>query len=499
MATGSINISSNISRNTLLATYTPKQCYNLSAVPKDKIVRLQWNDPDDYTTTDGKYVGWSYTVVIRKTGSYPINESDGTVVTKSSIKNQYSKTPFIDQGLTNGITYYYSVFACSTDGTYSHEPCRTTAVPVPYKKMTIVINTSNSNGLATGTYADDAIGMPNGKDASAWTTFFGYRPCLFKDGTVVGYLNPNDYSKFEDGSDADITSGASGNVMVEFPRRGLKISTSGNTLSISMTEDPDDPEFTYYAHNRGNKKKDAFYVGAYMSGSNSILNSLSGTDWWSTTIDFTLTNVKNISDATGDGYNILSFYQLVYIQSMFLLQYQGVRDSQRIHGEAYYQNSYKSGGLNSAGLMYGDKNFVKLFGLESFYGYQIVYAVPGVYVDSDYYIRTTTDPDADISTYMNTGQLIPKVEKYSVNVFGTSELGFISKSGNGSSSTYFADYVGSGVNKVGATFGGQYVSGSVSSYHYDYGLFQLFFQNGIKELQPTTWFTHYVQTRMMYL
>ena len=49
--------------------------------------------------------------------------------------------------------------------------------------------------------------------------------CLFKDGgVVVGYLNPNNYAQFEDGSAADITSGTDGDVMVEFPKMYIKIS-----------------------------------------------------------------------------------------------------------------------------------------------------------------------------------------------------------------------------------------------------------------------------------
>ena len=52
MATGSINISSNISRNTLLSTYAPKPCKNLTAKAGNGSVVLKWEDPEDYTTTD---------------------------------------------------------------------------------------------------------------------------------------------------------------------------------------------------------------------------------------------------------------------------------------------------------------------------------------------------------------------------------------------------------------------------------------------------------------
>ena len=134
-----------------------------------------------------------------------------------------------------------------------------------YKVMTVVINEADSNPATCCSYADDAVNMQSGASANAqWQEFFGYKPCLFKNGQVVGYLNPNDYSKFEDGSSADITSGDAGDVMIEFPRRGIRSVKDGNTIRISMTDAPNDPDFKYYAHQRGTVSKDAFYIGAYV-------------------------------------------------------------------------------------------------------------------------------------------------------------------------------------------------------------------------------------------
>ena len=125
-----------------------------------------------------------------------------------------------------------------------------------YQTMTAVINLSNSNPATCVTYADDAVGMT----AEQWDEFFGHYPVLFKDGKEVGRLDRNNFSLFEDGSLADIESGKSGDVMIAFPRRGLKITKSGTTtVTISMTNDPDNPDFKYYAHQRGSVKKNVFY------------------------------------------------------------------------------------------------------------------------------------------------------------------------------------------------------------------------------------------------
>ena len=53
------------------------------------------------------------------------------------------------------------------------------------------------------------------------------KPCLFKNGAVVGYLNPDNFAQFADGTAADITSGNNGDVMIEIPKTGYKISKSG--------------------------------------------------------------------------------------------------------------------------------------------------------------------------------------------------------------------------------------------------------------------------------
>lgn len=90
-----------------------------------------------------------------------------------------------------------------------------------YRTMTVLIDTTNSNPNTCCSYADDAVNMAVG--SSEWDTFFGHKPCLFKNGEVVKYLNPNDYTKDVDGNDVDITSGDAGDVMIEFPLRGKSI------------------------------------------------------------------------------------------------------------------------------------------------------------------------------------------------------------------------------------------------------------------------------------
>lgn len=446
MATGSINISSNISRSEMMAqSYPPKACNNLTAKPSDSSVLLTWKDPENYTSTDGKEVIWKYTRIVRKTDSYPINENDGTVVIESSIKNQYQINAYTDSGLTNYTTYYYRAFSCSTDGVYNHEQIQATAQPIQYRVMTVKINLANSNPAKCGSYADDASTMSSGKDIAAWKDFFGYRVCMFKDGKVVEYLDPANFTKFENGSNADITSGNAGDVMVQFPRRGVRISKSGKVVTVSMTDNPSDPSFKYYAHQRGSINKDYFYLGAYDGwvGENK-LRSLSGK---TPSDDKILAQFDKYGKANGTGYGIMGYYQWLFIQVMYILQFKGNLNSQSTvgYGNSSGRSAKKTGRSNTNGMIYGDNSVVKLFGIEDAWG-NVAQFVNNYYSNSNYHVTTTTDDTVtDVNKYVDRGffgRASNTSSMYYTDCMGTTEAGFTitSDSFDGSSSTYFCDY-----------------------------------------------------------
>ena len=323
--------------------------------------------------------------------------------------------------------------------------------PSKYKTMTVVVDLNNPDPQMCGSYADDAVGMTSGKTSHDWADFFGYKPCLFKDGKVVGYLNPDDYTKFEDGTDADITSGNAGDVMVEFPRRGLKISKNGKVITISMTDDPNNPKFNYYAHQRGSTQKDYFYIGAYLGyNSSSKLRSLSGK---SPTDSISLSDCRTYAGNLGSGYMNVGFYQFLFLQCMYLLQYKGNLKSQTVHGYGYCDASEKSntGATNTKGMMYGSTSttdHVKLFGIEDFWG-NLFWWLDGYYTNSSYHILTATDGFNNTgSGYTDRGTFGGSTGTggWISNVTGTSETGFTPTSFNGSDTTYFCDdgYFGPG-------------------------------------------------------
>ena len=254
-----------------------------------------------------------------------------------------------------------------------------------YKVMTVRIDETDPNPDTCCTYQDDAVGMSSGATAEEWTEFFGYKPCLLRNsrnGLEVKYLNPDDYTKFIDGTTADITSGNAGDVMIEFPRRGIKLSRSGNYLYVSMTDDPDADGYNYNAHTKGTTIYDNLYIAAYypyvddFSGS-SVLTSLADSNPHQT-FDNHGTYRSYLSNK-GPSYSLMTFYQLTYLQTLMLLQFRTTKSKSALGaGESNAGNGLnwrgwaKSKGLffqirqedTSSGNKYG---WFKAFGIEDLY------------------------------------------------------------------------------------------------------------------------------------
>ena len=136
----------------------------------------------------------------------------------------------------------------------------------------LTIDTSNSNPEACCTY----IGTSSFLNYKDWDTFFGHYPVLLKDGIETVKLNPNNYNEDINGNNVDIESGNAGDVMIAFPRRGLRISKENGIISIDFTTAQDDSRYQYYAHTH-DTRLDKFYIGAYNGfiDDNGCLRSLS--------------------------------------------------------------------------------------------------------------------------------------------------------------------------------------------------------------------------------
>ena len=436
---------------------------------------ISWSDPNNTVVGGQTLCTWKGTKLVQKVGSYPENAKDGILLVDNQIKDKYKDSGFEIPGLVNGQTYYFALFPYSDTGSINlNVENRLTGKPQPFRKMTVKINLSNSNPATCMTYADDAAEMIPG--SADWDAFFGHYPCLFKNGQEVGKLKRDNFFKFEDGRSADITSGDAGDVMIAFPRRGVKISTSGNIVTVSMTDDPDNSEFKYYAHTKKKARKEVFYLGAY-KGWKDGSNKLRSLKDKAPTTNQTIGTFRTQAQANGSGYEQSAFFQLTFRQVMYLLKYKNL-NSQTTIGQGYVKSGQSSpintGGSENYGMdseiikksnpsyMTDQGHHVKLFGLEDFWG-NIWEWIDGLVTDSSRNILTATGSFNDSgSGYDNNGNAgsSSNVGGWMSRPNGTTELGFTIKEAKGSETTYFSDSAGLSAGYV-AYFGGDW---SRSSY-----------------------------------
>lgn len=306
---------------------------------------------------------------------------------------------------------------------------------------TAIIDTTNSNPETSVTYADDAIGLTPG--SAIFDEKFGHYPVMLKGGVEGKKLNPNDYTKHTDGTTADITSGAEGDVMVAIPRLGYKVETVGNNLHVSVTDEPNKVGFSYKAHTRGSASRDVIYVGAYLGfNQNGKLRSISGKE---PTPSQALGVFRDQAQANGSGYELLGFYQLTLIQCMYIIKYKNL-DSQTAVGTGFVTRnnaSITTGGANAKGMDFGEttgKQQMKLFGIEDFWG-NLFYWIDGLRSDANWDLLITTDnfggADSTYTKYDTT--VSANVNGYLTKAQGDNNKGFIAQEVGGSQTTYYCD------------------------------------------------------------
>ena len=196
-----------------------------------------------------------------------------------------------------------------------------------YKTFTMTyMEASSPTGFAPS-YSDDASGL------IAWSTafdeFYNYSAVrLNSAGAVTAEVAQSTPWQLNLSSLWTLTSGD--NVMIKFPRLGIKMSKSGSTVTLSITDNPDAEAdwFQYYAHSRWTLsspiKKDALYLWAFKAYNSS--NVLKSWSWQSPVVSITQQNCINYARAndgnTGSaGYDIIWFYQREFINALYMMKY----------------------------------------------------------------------------------------------------------------------------------------------------------------------------------
>ena len=448
-------------------------CTNISITVGNGQLTLRWTDPNDLIISGATVAEWAHTKLVRKIGSFPTSETDGTLVVTSSVRNQYQTNGYVDTPLTNGTTYFYKLFPITkTNAVNNNSANNISGTPQSYKTFGVSIDMTNSNPLTSVTYTDDAIGMTAG--SAAWDSqpiFKDIKPCMLRNGVVQYYLNPLNFTQKADGTAADITSGNDGDVMIEFPKTGFQIITNGNILTIKITDDPTKSGFRYYAHSRvAENDRNTLYIGAYkgwFDGSNR-LRSLSAK---TPSVSQTIGTFRTRAQANGAGYDQFTFFPMTLIQCLFLIRFKNL-NSQTALGQGHTGGTaaVNTGGTNANGMFHGTTSTtqqVKCFGLEDLWG-NVFDWIDGLFSDASRNILTAFRNFNDTGTgYTNQGQgATVNIGNWLSRPQGTTERGFIAREVNGSSTTFFADYASLAAGCL-PIFGGNWNDGA------DAGVFRL--------------------------
>ena len=362
---------------------------------------------------------------------------------------------------------------------------------IPKTVYGVSIDLSNSNPKTCVTYTDDAVGMVPGTDWLEQPIFNTIRPCLFKEGKVVGYLNPNNFAQFEDGTEADITSGEAGDVMIEIPKIGYKIAKAGTTLTVQITNDPAKDGFSYLAHTRDNEgDRDFLYIGAFLGSGTKSLRSLSE----ALPREDNIWAFRSAAQTLGPGYDLLSFYPVTLLQCLYLVMYKNL-NSQAALGMGYVGDfdftigKVPTGATIDKGMCSGSSNSleqVKFLGLEDLWG-NLDTCIEGLVIGPEGQILVATGSFTETGEGYTSIGTIPCLGSMGAlsDVLGTTEAGFIASILAGSTSTGFADYINVSITTL-TTFGGSSVEGSSA------GVFRLTFQRFLDE-------SYNIGSRLMYL
>ena len=356
----------------------------------------------------------------------------------------------------------------------------------PFKPKTFTISrTEQSNMSSWWTYSDDAAWLTAGD--TAFDEFFGYYGCRLNTSGIETDKITQEESwwawKLDITQLGTLTSGD--NVMIAFPVRWIKMSKSWSTVTLSITEELGKDWYQYYAHSTWTLSnswtpQDVFYLGAYK-----WYSSPNGIKSWSgqtPTVRQTQSTSITLAKANGSWYNIIGFYQRMFVNCLYLMKY-GSPDSQTKVGKWYtgWSARVNTGWTNSqTNATYGTTSStqqVKLFWLEDWWG-NVCEWIGWICTDDNKNLWTAlrwfTWDITTSSPYENTGTTISHSGAY----YDLSSIVWSNKwlfaptatVDNPSYNTYYCDYV-SVSSYCLANAGGDWDDGSVAG-AFDLGVYQ---------------------------
>ena len=264
---------------------------------------------------------------------------------------------------------------------------------------------------------------------------------------------------------------------------------TGSTVYIIFSdkdENPDSEIFQDYAFlNNSNVRKPNMHIGCF-DGTNTSSVLYSKRTGANPTVSVSITNFITYAKARGTDFDIITFYQAMYVTGLFITLYK-TTDCQGSSNSAYGLGKGYVGGSSVqtiVGLsfdnnygMYGDRSGttsrVSFFWIHDIWG-NIYDFVGGAKTDSSRRLMTQTGKvssvtDSDFNNTALTPTLSSNLSGYVTAVAGGQKTGpFPTTASGGSATTYFSDYCY--VDASGFPYWGGYYYGTDSA-----GLFSWYF------------------------
>ena len=345
------------------------------------------------------------------------------------------------------------------------------------------IDSEESDPSEAVTYLADAVGMkPAFMDYAkgefnygSWEdAFFMPRPCMLKyDGTVDYYLDPNDYSKKEDGTASDVADFTyGGNAMMEWGR-------NGHQIWYKIVPDPDDNTSAsiyfceykldegYHAWSFINNQGilvDHFYTPIYNGtlDTDGKLRSISGKANTELCQNKTVQQEIDAAELNNPGEDKLWYtevYADVTLINLLLVLISKCLDTQLAFGKGACGLGFDSSAMLGTGVSDQDGIFfgaddmshcVKVFGMEHWWGnqYRRVAGLVSIERALKYKLTYGVQDGSEAEAYTITGEnyLDSKIA-FDANKMGCIEKYSFTEDGcmffdtlTGSDATYYADY-----------------------------------------------------------
>lgn len=341
-----------------------------------------------------------------------------------------------------------------------------------------------------GIYTQDAKEMPYGltvEAVEAWKEFFGYKPCLLKYGHNLGYLDEHNYSIFESGRPITNKNEINGDIMVEYPRMGLRIRYNDKAIEICVTNDPHREGFTYHAFPEiEGAPIEHFYLGAYRGSLvGKAMRSLPDQRIIPSS-QYSFEDMCHLAHRRGKRYTPMGFYQALHLQVMYLFL---------TRGTLYNTYPLLASFIESKGASFFDDDMLicngkrNLFGLNDFTNGVHYDLLSGCFIrDGELYLTETPAQYNEFrDIYACKGRIQNKAYGDVIQYYPSSEFGFLD---------FDSTYPGMEERIMGKDTAG------IQEYYDAEKTIPAFFQHGMFDMDfsvPNNVGTIHGTTRLMYL